>query len=64
MHMIILLGKRVWQRVELPRALQSSSSLKPRSDFTELATVEGTARLKFLLIIFFQAYLVPSIYTR
>ena len=64
MHVIRLLRKRVWQRAALPRALQSLSSLKPRSDFTALATVEGTARLKFLLIIFFQAYLVPSIYTR
>ena len=43
---------------------KSLSSLKPRSDFTALATVEGAARLKFLLIIVFQAYLVPFIYTR
>ena len=51
-------------RCAAPSAPKSLSSLKPRSDFTALATVEGTARLKFLLVIFFQAYLVPSIYTR
>ena len=50
--------------LHLPEHPKSLSSLKPCSDLTAPATVEGTARLKFLLIILFQAYLVPFIYTR